>query len=391
MTALEKTDVYPKITVDAKCLGDAIRFAKQAMEKTPKPTLASMVKLETEKGYLVVSGFGEGICIQSKISLQSAGPFGICVDGEMTARLLSVMHGPAIIEAKGSRTSLRVGRFDSTLVSSPTEDYRRPLERKKVTESSVTALTLHSALSCLRHALPRNEERPELCGVYLSTAPKTVLIATDGVRMFSYKLGSPLNELKLSGGVIPTKAVLAILEMLKDVDGEEEIKCSIGWEGLTAIYFSVEQGDRSITVSFLDAIYPNLSSIFEKEYPHKAKFSKSELISTIDLALIAATDQAHRTVFRIDQKSLAVHVDHDPIDMNTSISAAEGKELEIAINGKFLKQAAEQLPGAELVLEYDNALSMVRLRSEGVDDVFALIMPMKPDPPKMPESTVEEL
>lgn len=204
--------------------------------------------------------------------------------------------------------------------------------------------------------------------------------ATDGSRLARYVNKFSSKELKSKQSVvIPGRALNELERLITSFK-----------EGNDKIYFYFLPGqivfynnDFSLSTRLISGTFPEYDKLIPKNHPHKAIFSRSELLNALERVAILANERTNVVKLSFKKGSKSVHIDASSPDYGNATDEVSvdynGVDLETAFNYKYLSEVLRNLQTVDIALELETSLSPILLKiNEKVGhDYTYLIMPVQ--------------
>ena len=154
---------------------------------------------------------------------------------------------------------LRAGRYATSLVVLPTDDFPSMTAGTLAHRFHISALTLRGLIDRTRFAISTEETRYYLNGIYLHAGEADgthVLraVATDGHRLARVEEPLPEGAAAMPGVIVPRKTIGELRKLLDEATGEVEIALSD-----TRIQFRV--GPVTLTSKLIDGTFPEYERV----------------------------------------------------------------------------------------------------------------------------------
>jgi DNA polymerase-3 subunit beta len=255
-----------KITIDRLPLIKTLANAQGVIEKRTTIPILANVMLIAKNGLLSMSATDMEIAVTEAVLADVAADGACTVPAAMLydiARKLPDGSSVTIEHAGGDApVRLRAGRYSTSLVALPTEDFPSMTAGVLPHKFGVSALALRGLIDRTKFAISTEETRYYLNGIYLHAAESDgtrVLraVATDGHRLARVEEPLPDGAAAMPGVIIPRKTVAELRKLLDEVSGEVRIDLSD-----TRIQFRVDA--ITLTSKLIDGTFPS----YEKVIPH---------------------------------------------------------------------------------------------------------------------------
>ena len=163
----------------------------------------------------------------------------------------------------GAPLALRAGRYSTSLVTLPTDDFPSMTAGTLPHQFHVSALALRGLIDRTRFAISTEETRYYLNGIYLHAAeaddgPVLRAVATDGHRLARVEEPLPEGAAGMPGVIIPRKTVAEVRKLLDEASGDVAVGLSD-----TRIQFTV--GTITLTSKLIDGTFPDYERVIPRE------------------------------------------------------------------------------------------------------------------------------
>lgn len=363
-----------KFVCDGMILSDAaLTVSKACAVKTITPIL-ECVKLRAENDGLTLTAYDGEISIEKKIVAEVLDEGELCVNGKTFADFVGKISAFEVVIASDEKgISIRYADSESYMQALPATDFPRISQRSQdgknyfeTKESELKNLIAKTVFCCAT-----DESRPILKGCLLE-AKEGQLMATalDGFRM-AYSTCEAVQgggEIKL---VCPARTLVEISRML---DGEEDLKI---YSDKNLLFVSVK--DTTITSRLYAGEFVKKEHIFPTAFTTVVKVKRAELIDSVERAsVLIRGDKNNLITFDIKPGKITVVANSEMGKVEEIVNAElEGKELKIAMNGKYLLDALKALSDENIVISFNTPVSPFTLENEGEGRSQYLVLPVR--------------
>lgn len=363
-----------KFVCNGTVLSDAaLTVSKACAVKTITPVL-ECIKLRAENDGLTLTAYDGEISIEKKILAEVLEEGEICVNGKTFADFVGkIASFEVIIASADSGITIHYADSESTMQALSSADFPRLGDRStegknyfEIKESELKNLISKTVFCCAT-----DESRPILKGCLLEAKDgKLTATALDGFRMACSQCEAigGAGEIKI---VCPARTLVEIARML---DGDEALKIYADRNLL-----SVAVKDTVITSRLYAGEFVRKENIYPVAFTTRLTVKKAELIDSVERAsVLIRGDKNNLVSFEIKPGKVSVNANSDMGKVEeTVVAELDGKELKIAMNGKYLLDALKALDGEETVLSFNTSVSPFTLEnSEGGDSQY-LILPVR--------------
>ena len=363
-----------KFVCDGMILSDAaLTVSKACAEKTITPIL-ECIKLKAENDGLTLTAYDGEISIEKKILAEVMEEGELCVKGKTFADFVAKISSFEVVIASDDKGILiRYADSESYMQALSSVDFPRLGDRStegknyfETKESDLKNLIAKTVFCCAT-----DESRPILKGCLLEAKEgKLTATALDGFRMAysECEAGEGSGEMKL---VCPARTLTEISRML---EGDENLKIYADKNLL-----SVAVKDTVITSRLYAGEFVKKENIFPIAFTTTVKVKREELIDSVERAsVLIRGDKNNLILFDIKFGKIVINANSDMGKVEETVAAElEGKELKIAMNGKYLLDALKALSDEIILMSFNTSVSPFTLENEGERTSQYLILPVR--------------
>ena len=363
-----------KFVCDGMILSDAaLTVSKACAAKTITPIL-ECIRLHAENDGLTLTAYDGEISIEKKITAEVIEEGELCVNGKTFADFVGKISSfEVVIASDENGIAIRYADSESFMQALSAADFPRLGDRTtdgknyfETKESDLKSLIAKTVFCCAT-----DESRPILKGCLLE-AKDGVLTATalDGFRMAYSKCeaGEGSGDMKL---VCPARTLVEISRML---DGDEPLKI---YADKNLLYVAVK--DTVITSRLYVGEFVKKENIFPVAFLTTVVVPREELIDSVERAsVLIRGDKNNLITFDLKMDKIIINANSDMGKVEEMVSAnLEGKELKIAMNGKYLLDALKALTTKEILLSFNTSVSPFTLTNMEEGGSEYLILPVR--------------
>ena len=363
-----------KFVCNGTVLSDAaLTVSKACAVKTITPVL-ECIKLRAENDGLTLTAYDGEISIEKKILAEVLEEGEICVNGKTFSDFVGKIASFEVsISSEDNGIAIRYADSESNMQALSSADFPRLGDRStegkkyfEIKESELKTLISKTVFCCAT-----DESRPILKGCLLEAKEgKLTATALDGFRMACSEceaLGGE-GEIKI---VCPARTLIEISRML---DGDDVLKIYADRNLL-----SVAVKDTVITSRLYAGEFVRKENIYPMAFTTRLTVKKAELIDSVERAsVLIRGDKNNLISFEIKPGKLTVNANSDMGKVEETVAAdLEGKELKIAMNGKYLLDALKALDGEEILLSFNTSVSPFTLENTDGGDSQYLVLPVR--------------
>lgn len=363
-----------KFVCNGMILSDAANIVSKACAvKTITPVL-ECIKIQAKNDGLILKAYDGEISIEKKISAEVLEEGELCVNGKMFADFVGKISSfEVVISSDEKGIIIEYGDSESYMQSLPSDDF--PQFGENITEENeyfeIKESDLKTLISKVVFCCATDESRPILKGCLLETENgRLTAMALDGFRMASGYCDVAENSVQMKI-VCPARTLTEISRML---DGEDSLKIYA-----SKYLLSVEVKDTVIMSRLYAGEFVKKENIYPVEFTSTIKAKKSELVDSVERAsVLIRGDKNNLILFDIKNGKIVINANSEIGKVEETVTAElEGKELKIAMNGKYLLDALKALDEEEVVLSFNSPISPFTIESEEDKHYQYLVLPVR--------------
>jgi DNA polymerase-3 subunit beta len=278
-----------------------------------------------------------------------------------------------------AQLTLRAGRFATSLVTLPTDDFPSMTAGDLPHRFHLSALALRGLIDRTRFAISTEETRYYLTGIFLHAAEGEdgrVLraVATDGHRLARVEEPLPEGAGSMPGVIVPRKTVGELRKLLDEAQGD--VECALSD---TRIQFTV--GNVTLTSKLIDGTFPEYERVIPRDNEKILRVGKKDFAEAV-ARVAAISSERSRPVKMSLARDLLVLSAASP-EQGTASEELEGDRvkyeagpLEIGFQARYLNDITDQIGGEVEFLFSDGAAPTV-VRDAGDSSALYVLMPMR--------------
>ena len=362
-----------KFTCDGLVLSDAaVTVSKACSAKTTMPVL-ECIKISAKNDVLTLLAYDGEISIEKKIKADVLEEGEICVNGRFFSDFIGKVAGMNVVIGTGDKgLEIRYEDSESFMQALPAEDF--PAVRSEtgddyfeVKESALKNLIAKTVFCCAT-----DESRPILKGCLLEASEgKLYATALDGYRMATSECGieGSTGSMKI---VCPARTLTEISRMLEG--GDKPLKICVAKNMLSVGVDATVLTSRLYTGEFV-----NRNNIFPPAFSTELCASRAELIESVERAsVLIRGDKNNLILFDIKGGNILITANSEIGNVSECVKAEmTGKELKIAMNGKFMLDALKALDEETVKLSFNTPIAPFTLENKENKESSYLILPVR--------------
>ena len=366
-------EYFMKFVCNGMILSDAaFTVSKACAVKTITPVL-ECIKIKAENDVLTLTAYDGEISIEKKVKAEVLEEGEVCVNGKFFADFIGKISLDEVVVASDDKGVLiRYGESESYMQTLPASDF--PVisvnENTMGNYFEINEADLKKLISSVVFCCATDESRPILKGCLLECKQGTLYAtALDGFRMAcSYQNALSQADMKI---VCPARTLVEISRML---EGEENLKV---YADKNRLFVSVN--DTVITSRLYVGEFVRKENIFPPAFTTQVLVKKSALMQSIErAAVLTRGDKNNLVLFDIKNGKMNITANSDIGKVEeTVVAEIEGKELKIAMNGKYLLDAVKALEEEEILLSFNTPISPFTVENKQDKRSQYLVLPVR--------------
>ncbi len=274
---------------------------------------------------------------------------------------------------------LRAGRFVTSILALPVEDFPSMTEGKLPTRFSLPANLLRGLIDRTKFAISTEETRYYLNGIYLHVAESDgahVLraAATDGHRLARVEEPMPEGAAGMAGVIVPRKTVGEVRKLAEDTQDEIEIRLSE-----TKVQFRI--GTIVLTSKLIDGTFPDYERVIPRGNDRILRVNKKEFAEAVARVAAISNEKSRPVKLSIDRNHLRLEASsaeqgsaQEELDGgNVEYSAGP---LEIGFQARYLADITEQI-GDKVEFRFSDGSAPTVVMDAARPEALYVLMPMR--------------
>ncbi|MBQ8323158.1 MAG: DNA polymerase III subunit beta [Clostridia bacterium] len=352
-----------KFVCEGMVLSEAAFIVSKACAVRTMTPVLECIKIEAKNDGLILTAYDGEISIEKKIKAEVLEEGEICVNGKFFSDFVGKISFAEVVVASDEKGILiRYGESESYMQSLSASDFP-VFDGSSIPENNYFEIKendLKELVAKVAFCCAADESRPILKGCLLEAKEgKLYATALDGFRMACgyTETSTGSGDMKI---VCPARTLTEIARML---EGDETIKIYADKNRL-----SVAVKDTVVTSRLYAGEFVRKENIFPVDFATKALVKKAELTESVERAsVLIRGDKNNLVLFDIKNGKIVITANSDMGKLEETVAAElEGKELKIAMNGKFLSDAVKALNEENILLSFNSPVSPFTV--ENVED-----------------------
>jgi DNA polymerase-3 subunit beta len=278
-----------------------------------------------------------------------------------------------------AQLALRAGRYATSLVVLPTEDFPSMTAGTLPHKFSLPAHTLRALIDRTRFAISTEETRYYLNGIYLHAGEADGVrvlraVATDGHRLARVEEPLPEGAASMPGVIVPRKTINELRKLVDEVTSDVEIALSD-----TRIQFRV--GAITLTSKLIDGTFPEYERVIPRDNDKILRVGKKDFSDAV-ARVAAISSERSRPVKLSLARDLLVLSASSP-EQGTATEELDGDRvkyeagpLEIGFQARYLNDITDQI-GEQVEFRFADGAAPTVVQDAADPSALFVLMPMR--------------
>ena len=280
---------------------------------------------------------------------------------------------------KGAQLTLRAGRYSTSLVTLPTDDFPSMTAGQLPHRFQLSGLALRGLIDRTRFAISTEETRYYLNGIYLHAVESDgswVLraVATDGHRLARVEEPIPDGATGMPGVIIPRKTVAELRKLLDEESGEVEV-------GLSDTRIQFKAGPITLTSKLIDGTFPEYERVIPKDNDKVLRVGKKDFSDAVARVAAISSERSRPVKMALDRDVLTLSAASP--EQGTASEELDGDRvqyssgpLEIGFQARYLNDITDQISD-HVEFYFSDGSAPTIVRDAGDASALYVLMPMR--------------
>jgi DNA polymerase-3 subunit beta len=278
-----------------------------------------------------------------------------------------------------AQLALRAGRYATSLVVLPTEDFPSMTAGTLPHKFALPAHTLRALIDRTRFAISTEETRYYLNGIYMHAGEADGVrvlraVATDGHRLARVEEPLPEGAASMPGVIVPRKTINELRKLVDEVTSDVEIALSD-----TRIQFRV--GSITLTSKLIDGTFPEYERVIPRDNDKILRVGKKDFSDAV-ARVAAISSERSRPVKLSLARDLLVLSASSP-EQGTATEELDGDRvkyeagpLEIGFQARYLNDITDQI-GEQVEFRFADGAAPTIVQDAADSSALFVLMPMR--------------
>lgn len=354
--------------------------------KSTLPVLANVL-LQTDEGRLKLAATNLELTVSCWVGAKIESEGAITLPARLLTEYIGVIgHGsPMTIDLRGTKVNLSCGRFEANISGIDAEEFP-PIPVVGDGDSlTFRAKDLKQAIQNVVFAAAPDDSRPVLAGVLMTIKDnKMTLAAADGFRLAVRRLDLGDADAPEVSIIIPARTLTEVARGLPDAE-DEQVEIHLTDDGSQALF---RYKSAEVVTRLIDGQFPDFNRIIPKDTTTRVTVQTSDLLRATRAAQVFARDNAmivrlnmtpsegddDLALGRVFVSAVSAEIGDNTGEVDANV---EGDAQQVAFNGRYLRDALENIDAAQTHLEISGPASPGIVRPASGDNGYLhVIMPM---------------
>ena len=354
----------------------------------PRSTLPVLgnVLLETDGGQLKLAATNLELTVVCWVGAKVEGEGAITLPARLLADYVGLLAAgePLQLELKGKKAHLLCGRSEANISGIDAEEFPAIPSVSGGASLKIAAPRLKEAINQVVFAAAPDDSRPVLAGVQMAVSGgKLTMAAADGFRLAVRKVDLGDADVPDLTMIVPAKA---LTEVARGLPNDEDVEVEIAVTAdQSQVLFRHRQAE--VVSRLIEGQFPDFNRIIPKDSKTRVTLQTADFLRATKAAQVFARDNSmivrlnlvpaeggDEALGRVTVAATSAEIGDNTGDVDASV---EGEAMQVAFNGRYLRDALEALDAQQAFLEVTGPASPGLIRpASGPNGYIQVIMPM---------------
>lgn len=353
-----------RFSISRSSLLPALQISEAVAKKNKQMPILGHVLINVTEDQIEISGTDLNTQITTTASIAETSQAGTPEPGSFStpasklADLVRLSQDGSIFDFKleDERLMLQCGKSRYRLVQLPPEQFPSFSEEDDQTVSvlRIPAEVFLAALSRVKFAMAKDDVRYSLNGLNFDVKSGSIVTTATNGHILSNCLTviEPTEERPdpqlADSRIFPRSAVLELVSMLGRMTSQGPalfVDVLVGRR-----HARITLGNVTLHTKFIDSKYPDFNRLIQSSFETVFTVNSSEIRSVIDRSLVIGKDDADSIIVDVTPEGVEISLTNQEMESITEkipCVAFEGEPAKLGFNGKYLKNAIEQVDSDE--------------------------------------------
>ena len=372
-----------KFKADRATLIKALAHIQSVAEKRNTIPILANTRLEVSHGKLTLTATDMEIAVVEEIEASASRDGATTAPAATLYDIVRKLPDGAEVELdlnpETQKLRLRAGKFETTLVTLPVEDFPSMTAGQLPHRFILAALTLRALIDRTRFAISTEETRYYLNGIYVhatqgAEGPVLRAVATDGHRLARVEEPVPDGAAGMPGVIIPRKTVAELRKLIDEQDGEIEI-------GLSDTRIQFRAGAVMLTSKLIDGTFPEYERVIPQGNDKVLRVGKKDFSDAVARVAAISSERSRpiKMSLAADLLTLSAASPEQGFaseELDSDYVTYAATPLEIGFQARYLNDITDQIAG-EVEFFFSDGSAPTLVRDAADPSALYVLMPMR--------------
>ena len=368
-----------KFNIDSQQFRDAFKKIGSVVDqKISRPILTNcLIKVEKDHIEIIATDLEVAAKVTIKTQIEKNGT--LCINTKNLTDILREMPNQQIkVELdQANLLHLKCQNINYSLLVTSADEYPQLNFNLTQNKFKIKSAQVLEIINKTFHAVSTDETRLYLNGIFWQLHDQKLrAVAIDGHRLALLDVKEFIGESKnlMDGIIIPRKGVTEIKKMAES-NPESEITFSVD----ESFIYAQLGDDYSLSVRLIARDYPKYQTVIPAKTIYSFKIDKNAILTAVKRIKILSNEKTNGIKFLIKDNELTLSTQHPSMGQAEEKLSIDynGKATDIGFNAKYLLETLQVFPDGEIIIEFNNELSPIVLKSPDLPEFLGIIMPLK--------------
>jgi DNA polymerase-3 subunit beta len=372
-----------KLKADRATLLKALAHIQSVAEKRNTIPILANVLIAVRDGRLSFTATDMEIAIVEEVAASTSRNGATTAPAATLYEIMRKLPESAEIELEhgggDSQLALRAGKFATSLIALPVEDFPSMTAGQLPHHFHLPALVLRGLIDRTRFAISTEETRYYLNGIYLHAAVndgtrKLRAVATDGHRLARVEEDLPEGAETIPGVIVPRKTVNELRKLLDEESGSVEI-------GLSDTRIQFKLGTVTLTSKLIDGTFPEYERVIPAGNDKVLRVGKKDFSDAV--ARVAAISSERSRPVKLSLARNVLTLSAASAEQGTAVEELDGDRvsydagpLEIGFQARYLNDITDQIADS-VEFRFSDGSAPTIVQDSGDGSALYVLMPMR--------------
>ncbi len=375
-----------RVTVERSHLLRSLSHVHRVVERRNTIPILSNVLIRADRNRLTLKATDLDLEVTETVAADVGQPGATTVPAHILHDIVRKLPDGAEVSldtGDGQQLALKSGRSRFTLQVLPEADFPDLTTGEFPTRFSLPAAAMKKLIDRTQFAISTEETRYYLNGIYLHAVtvgkkPMLRAVATAGHRLAQAQIEAPDGAEKMTGVIVPRKAVGEIQKLVEGSEGAIDVEIS-DTKIRVAIPGSGGTGEVVLTSKLIDGTFPDYVRVIPQANDKVLKVERAAFSEAVDRVSTISSERGRAVKLGLGDGRMTLSVNNPDSGSATEELGVDyaGDEMEIGFNSRYLLDVAGQLETTSAEFRFADPGSPTLILDQGETDALYVLMPMR--------------